>query len=63
MDGQDSANMQPGSTYRFRSLLLAALVLKFGIAFAASAAARQFRQTVGPLLGSPYDERLFRRID
>ena len=32
-------------------------------AFAASAAARQFRHTVGPLLGSPYDERLFRRVD
>jgi quinol monooxygenase YgiN len=32
-------------------------------AFAASRAARDFRQTVGPLLGSPYDERLFRRID
>jgi quinol monooxygenase YgiN len=32
-------------------------------AFAASRAARDFRQTIGPLLGSPYDERLFRRID
>lgn len=32
-------------------------------AFRASRAARQFRQTVGPLLGSPYDERIFRRID
>ena len=32
-------------------------------AFTASRAARDFRQTVGPLLGSPYDERLFRRID
>ena len=32
-------------------------------AFAASRAARDFRQTVGPLLGSPYDERMFRRID
>jgi quinol monooxygenase YgiN len=32
-------------------------------AFAASRAARGFRQTVGPLLGSPYDERLFRRVD
>ncbi|HVW71393.1 MAG TPA: antibiotic biosynthesis monooxygenase [Steroidobacteraceae bacterium] len=32
-------------------------------AFAVSAEARQFRQTLGPLLGSPYDERLFRRID
>ena len=32
-------------------------------AFAASRAAQEFRQTVGPLLGSPYDERLFRRVD
>jgi quinol monooxygenase YgiN len=32
-------------------------------AFAASRAAREFRQAVGPLLGSPYDERLFRRVD
>jgi quinol monooxygenase YgiN len=32
-------------------------------AFRASREARQFRQTVGPLLGSPYDERVFRRID
>ncbi|MDB6108210.1 MAG: antibiotic biosynthesis monooxygenase [Gammaproteobacteria bacterium] len=32
-------------------------------AFAASHAARDFRQTVGPLLGPPYDERLFRRVD
>jgi quinol monooxygenase YgiN len=32
-------------------------------AFRASRAAREFRQTVGPLLGSPYDERLFRRVD
>jgi quinol monooxygenase YgiN len=32
-------------------------------AFAASRAARDFRQTVGPLLGSPYDERLLRRVD
>ena len=32
-------------------------------AFAASRAARDFRRTVGPLLGSPYDERLFRRVD
>jgi quinol monooxygenase YgiN len=32
-------------------------------AFVASRAARGFRQTVGPLLGSPYDERLFRRVD
>lgn len=32
-------------------------------AFVASAEAREFRQTVAPLLGSPYDERLFRRVD
>jgi quinol monooxygenase YgiN len=32
-------------------------------AFAASRAARDFRQAVGPLLGSPYDDRLFRRVD
>jgi quinol monooxygenase YgiN len=32
-------------------------------AFTSSAATREFRQTVGPLLGSPYDERLFRRVD
>jgi quinol monooxygenase YgiN len=32
-------------------------------AFAASAGAREFRQTVGPLLGSPYDERFFRRVN
>jgi quinol monooxygenase YgiN len=32
-------------------------------AFAANRAARDFRQTVGPLLGSPYDDRLFRRVD
>jgi quinol monooxygenase YgiN len=32
-------------------------------AFAASSAAREFRQAVGPVLGSPYDERLFRRVD
>lgn len=32
-------------------------------AFTSGAAAREFRQTVGPLLGSPYDERLFRRVD
>jgi quinol monooxygenase YgiN len=32
-------------------------------AFAASATAREFRQTLAPLLGSPYDERLFRRVD
>ena len=31
--------------------------------FRASRAAREFRQTVGQLLGSPYDERLFRRVD
>jgi quinol monooxygenase YgiN len=31
--------------------------------FSSSTAARQFRQTVGPFLGSPYDERLFRRVD
>jgi quinol monooxygenase YgiN len=31
--------------------------------FEATRAARDFRQTVAPLLGSPYDERLFRRID
>jgi quinol monooxygenase YgiN len=31
--------------------------------FAASAGAREFRQTVAPLLGSPYDERLLRRVD
>jgi quinol monooxygenase YgiN len=31
-------------------------------AFAASRTARDFRQIVGPL-GSPYDERLFRRVD
>lgn len=30
-------------------------------AFAASAAARAFREAVGPWLGSPYDERLYRR--
>ena len=32
-------------------------------AFEASHAAREFRQLVGPLLGSPYDERLYRRAD
>ena len=32
-------------------------------AFAASAAARTFRDTVGPWLGSPYDERLYRALD
>jgi len=31
--------------------------------FAASTAAREFRQAIGPLLGSPYDERLFRRVN
>ena len=30
-------------------------------AFAASAAARAFREAVGPWLGSPYDERLYHR--
>lgn len=32
-------------------------------AFEATRAAREFREIVGPLLGSPYDERLFRRVD
>jgi quinol monooxygenase YgiN len=32
-------------------------------AFATTHAARDFRQTLGPLLDSPYDERLFRRVD
>jgi quinol monooxygenase YgiN len=32
-------------------------------AFAAGDGARGFRRTIAPLLGSPYDERLFRRID
>ena len=32
-------------------------------AFLASAETRGFRQTVAPLLGSPYDERLFRRLN
>lgn len=32
-------------------------------AFVTSAGAREFRRTVAPLLGSPYDERLFRRAD
>ena len=59
-------------TYRFRSLLLAvALLLTWGVclsessfhAFSASVGGRQFRQTVGPLLGAPYDERLYRRVD
>lgn len=31
--------------------------------FASSPAAREFRQTIAPLLGSPYDERLYRRIN
>ena len=31
--------------------------------FASSAPAREFRQTIAPLLGSPYDERFFRRVD
>jgi quinol monooxygenase YgiN len=31
--------------------------------FVASAETREFRKTVAPLLGSPYDERLFRRVD
>jgi quinol monooxygenase YgiN len=32
-------------------------------AFAESAEAREFRRTIAPLIGSPYDERLFRRVD
>lgn len=32
-------------------------------AFSSGQAARQFRETVGPLLGSPYDERLYRVVD
>lgn len=32
-------------------------------AFATGTVARDFRRTVGPFLGSPYDERLFRRVD
>jgi quinol monooxygenase YgiN len=32
-------------------------------AFKASRMARDFRQTIGPLLDSPYDERLLRRVD
>lgn len=32
-------------------------------AFAAGAAAREFRRSVGPWLGSPYDERLYRALD
>jgi len=31
-------------------------------AFAASVRARHFRQTIAPLLGSPYDERLYSRV-
>jgi quinol monooxygenase YgiN len=31
--------------------------------FTAGAAAREYRATVGPLIGSPYDERLYRRIE
>lgn len=31
--------------------------------FEASAGSREFRRTIAPLLGSPYDERLLRRID
>lgn len=31
--------------------------------FAATRAAREFRQIVGSMSGSPYDERLFRRVD
>ncbi len=31
-------------------------------AFAASRAAREFRQSVGPWIGSPYDERLYRAL-
>jgi quinol monooxygenase YgiN len=32
-------------------------------AFAESAGAREFRRAIAPLIGSPYDERLFRRVD
>jgi quinol monooxygenase YgiN len=32
-------------------------------AFSAGAAARAFRTSVAPVIGSPYDERLYRRID
>lgn len=32
-------------------------------AFSAGAAAREFRRSVGPLLGSPYDERLYRVLE
>jgi quinol monooxygenase YgiN len=31
--------------------------------FVASTPAREFRQVIGQFLGSPYDERLFRRVD
>ncbi len=31
--------------------------------FSASAAAREFRATVAPLIGSPFDERLYRRLN
>jgi quinol monooxygenase YgiN len=31
--------------------------------FSASAGAREYRASVAPLIGSPYDERLYRRID
>ena len=31
--------------------------------FTASVGARKFRRTIAPLLNSPYDERLFRRVD
>jgi len=31
--------------------------------FTAGAAAREYRATVGPLIGSPYDERLYRLIE
>ena len=30
--------------------------------FAAGAAAREYRATIGPLIGSPYDERLYRAV-
>jgi quinol monooxygenase YgiN len=32
-------------------------------AFAETIETRAFRQTIAPVLGSPYDERLFRRVD
>jgi quinol monooxygenase YgiN len=31
-------------------------------AFAATVGARDFRQIIAPLLGSPYDERLYSRV-